>query len=38
MSVLWDKLKHSSVPMVLGVIKVILKLTEKGEHLFESIV
>ena len=38
MSVLWDKLKHSSVPMVLGVIKVILKLTEKGEQLFESIV
>lgn len=29
MGILWDKLKHSSTPLVLGSIKIILKLTEK---------
>jgi hypothetical protein len=31
MGILWEKLKHSSTPLVLGSIKIILKLTEKKE-------
>ena len=38
LSILWDKLKHSSVPLVLASIKIILKFTEKREDLFRNIV
>jgi hypothetical protein len=38
MGVLWEKLKHSSTPLVLGSIKIILKLTERKEEMFRSIV
>ena len=38
LSILWDKLKHSSVPLVLVSIKIILKFTEKREDLFRNIV
>ena len=38
LSILWDKLKHSSVPLVLASIKIILKFTEKREDLFKNIV
>lgn len=38
MGILWEKLKHSSTPLVLGSIKIILKLTEKKEELFRTIV
>jgi hypothetical protein len=38
MGTLWDKLKHSSTPLVLGSIKIILKLTDKREDLFKNIV
>jgi hypothetical protein len=31
MSILWDKLKSSSTPLVLASIKIILKLTERKE-------
>lgn len=35
---LWDKLKHSSTPLVLASIKIILKFTERKEELFRNIV
>lgn len=38
MGILWEKLKHSSTPLVLGSIKIILKLTEKKEELYRTIV
>lgn len=38
MGILWEKLKHSSTPLVLGSIKIILKLTEKKEELYKTIV
>jgi AP-4 complex subunit beta-1 len=38
LSILWDKLKHSSTPLVLASIKIILKFTERKEELFRNIV
>ena len=38
MNVLWDKLKSSSTPLVLGSIKIILKLAKEKEDLFKTVV
>lgn len=38
MTILWEKLKHSSTPLVLGSIRIILKLAKEKEDLFRNVV
>ena len=38
MNILWEKLKHSSISLVLVSIKIIIKLCKDNEELFNSIV
>lgn len=38
MSILWDKLKQSSTPMVLGSVRIIIKLAKEKEDLFKKVV
>lgn len=38
MNILWEKLKHSSISLVLVSIKIIIKLSKDNEELFNNIV